>query len=608
MTSTDNQKAHHPGAGNELLAPRFDGPASKPISSNRLLGSLKEAASWPGADRNTAVILALLLVAARADAEGSSYFHDLSERNPADATAQALAGFFQVREGHDVAAAVTKLDKAATMEPGLPQYFRGLALAELLRGEGPSGAGLAAADTARADQVIADLEFVLAARDQFPVALLRAAYESLARAYLTLGRQQQAAEALRRSGLGPAAADRPPMFTSFSLTARDGMRLSAPRALSPAPGVHVAQSYDFGDFAFIETGAGLVAIDSGTSPDRVLAAMADLGLKGQAPVSHLILTHAHFDHAGGAAAVRGPDTQVIASAGFAAEAERQRHWSLPFRHLIGADASPDLDVKPDRLISERTSLVVGDTEFVLIPVRGGETADALMVHLPAAGLLFAGDVLMPYLGVPFTDEGSPEGLLETLRYIRELAPRQLIEGHTTLTDNFTIEALTGLEPALTELHQFVLARIGENMTLPHILDIAYLPALLRDHPAAVGPYLVSRDTFIARLYQQRTGYWQPDGHGLDPRSQEERAAALDLLAGEKAGAFVTAAATLAGQGDLALALEILNPGLLRHPDSSELADLRQAVLLRLMEQRQLLDPFGFLVYAELAGAELSPVG
>jgi glyoxylase-like metal-dependent hydrolase (beta-lactamase superfamily II) len=339
-----------------------------------------------------------------------------------------------------------------------------------------------------------------------------------------------------------------------------------------------------------------------------MAAIADLGLKDQAPVSHLILTHAHFDHVGGAAAVRGPDTQVIASAGFAAEAERQRHLSLPLRHLIGTGARPDFDLKPDRLISERTSLVVGETEFVVIPVRGGETPDALMVHLPAAGLLFAGDVMMPYLGVPFTAEGSPEGLLETLRYIRALAPRQLVEGHTTLTDNFTIEALSGLEPALTELHESVLARIGENMPLPHILDLGYLPSLLRDHPAAVGPYLVSRDTFIARLYHQHTGYWRPDGHGLDPRSQEERAAALDLLAGEKADSFITAAATLADQGDLALALEILTPGVLRHPDSAELADLRQAVLLRLMEQRQLLDPFGFLVYAELADAELLPVG
>jgi glyoxylase-like metal-dependent hydrolase (beta-lactamase superfamily II) len=584
------------------------------ISRNRLLGSLTEAASWPGADRNTVVTLAAALVAARADAEGSRYFQDLAERNPADATVQALAGFFAVRAGDDVAAALTELDQAAAMDPGLPQYFRGLALAGLLPGAGPPGAGPAAADAGRADQVIADLEFVLAVRDQFPVVLLRAAYQGLARAYRVLGRQQ-AAEAAGRSGLGPAGADRPPLFTSFSATARDGLRVSAPRTLNPAPGVHVALSYDLGDFAFIQTSAGLVAIDAATSPDRVRAAMADLGLTGQAPVSHLILTHAHLDHTGGSDAVRGPGTQVIASAGFPAEAERQRHVPLPpFRYLTGTEifedpgASPAFDVQPDRLISERTSVVVGDTEFVLIPVRGGETPDALMVYLPASGLLFTGDVMMQYLGIPFTAEGSPEGLLDTLRSIRELAPRQLIQGHTPLTETFTIEALTGLEPALTELHEFALAKIGENMPLPDILDLGYLPALLRDHPAAVVPYLVTRDNFIARLYHQRAGYWQPDGQGLDPRSAGETAAALDLLAGEKADAFVTAAATLAGQGDLALALGIITPGLLRHPDSTELAELRQAVAIRLMEQRQTSDPFGFVFYAELAGAELPPVG
>ena len=97
------------------------------------------------------------------------------------------------------------------------------------------------------------------------------------------------------------------------------------------------------------------------------------------------------------------------------------------------------------------------------------------------------------------------------------------------------------------------------------------------------------------------------GPGLDRRSREQRAAALDLLAGQNAQAFITAAATLAGQGDLTLALEIIAPGLLRHPDSRELAELRQAVLVRLIEQRQLLDPFGLVVYAQQAGAELSPV-
>jgi glyoxylase-like metal-dependent hydrolase (beta-lactamase superfamily II) len=139
-------------------------------------------------------------------------------------------------------------------------------------------------------------------------------------------------------------------------------------------------------------------------------------------------------------------------------------------------------VLPDRLIRERTPLAVGGTEFELIPVRGGETPDALMVHLPAGGLLFTGDVMMPYLGVPSTAEGSPEGLLDTLRSIRQLAPRRLIQGHTTLTETFTIETLTGLEPALTELHDLALTRIGENTPLPNILDLGYLPALLRHHP------------------------------------------------------------------------------------------------------------------------------
>ena len=207
MTSTDHQKATRQGSVDELLAP--DAHARKPVSSNRLLGSLKEAVSWPGAERNTMVTLALSLVAARADEEGSSYFQDLSDRNPADPTAQALAGFFQVRAGDDVAVAVAKLDKAATLEPGLPQYFRGLALSELLPDDGAQEIGLTTADTARADQVMADLEFVLAARDQFPVLLLRAAHQVPrprlpgARARATGGRG--AATVRLGPGRGPAA-------------------------------------------------------------------------------------------------------------------------------------------------------------------------------------------------------------------------------------------------------------------------------------------------------------------------------------------------------------------------------------------------------------------
>jgi hypothetical protein len=86
--------------------------------------------------------------------------------------------------------------------------------------------------------------------------------------------------------------------------------------------------------------------------------------------------------------------------------------------------------------------------------------------------------------------------------------------------------------------------------------------VLRDHPTAVVPYLVTRDHFTERLYHQHTGYWQADGTGLEPATAAEHAAALDLLAGGKEEQFAAAAATLIGQGDYALALEIIQPGLI----------------------------------------------
>ena len=68
-----------------------------------------------------------------------------------------------------------------------------------------------------------------------------------------------------------------------------------------------------------------------------------------------------------------------------------------------------------------------------------------------------------------------------------------------------------------------------------------------------------------------------------------------------------AAGVLAGQGDHALALEIIEPGLLRYPASAALAQLRQDALRSLAELHQQLDPFRFIVYAELAGLEIGPV-
>jgi glyoxylase-like metal-dependent hydrolase (beta-lactamase superfamily II) len=331
-------------------------------------------------------------------------------------------------------------------------------------------------------------------------------------------------------------------------------------------------------------------------------------------VSHVILTHSHHDHAGGFGALLRPGTKIIAQAGFPAELDRHHSYVFPFQYFTGSGAGfggagsgPEpTPISPDQLVSEPTAVSIGGMDLVLYPTEGGETSDALMVYLPDSGVLFAGDVIMPYLGAPFFAEGSPEGLLKTLRLISELRPAKLVHGHVVLTEVFTADAIPGLLAALSELHEQALAGIRGGLTLTGLLDLKVLPDVLRDHPAAVPGYLVIRDHFLQRLYHQHVGYWEPDAQGLEPVSPAERAAAMDLLAGGKPEPFAGAAETLLEQRDNALALEIAAAGLARHPGEQRLIQLRQQALHRLMERYQLQDPFRFLIYAELAGAQLGP--
>jgi hypothetical protein len=172
---------------------------------------------------------------------------------------------------------------------------------------------------------------------------------------------------------------------------------------------------------------------------------------------------------------------------------------------------------------------------------------------------------------------------------------------------FTGATIPGLISALTELRDESLPRIRQQQTLTEVLDANVVPETLREHPAAVAPFLAIREHFVQRLYHQHTGYWQPDGTGLEPVSAAERAAALDLLADGKPERFADAARALLDQRDAALALEIATAGLTRHPQNADLAQLRLEALYRLMERHQLQDPFRFLIYAEMAGVEIGPV-
>jgi glyoxylase-like metal-dependent hydrolase (beta-lactamase superfamily II) len=429
----------------------------------------------------------------------------------------------------------------------------------------------------------------------------------LARAYAAAGRDEEARAALELAGHAQTAGDGPVLTTDWSVTTRDGARFAPPRFVEPVPGVHLAQGYDFSDFAFIETGSGIVAIDTSSNRRHAQAALAELRTRTTAPITHIILTHAHWDHVGGLEAVKGAGTEVIAQANFAGELALQSSVPVISPYFLAQGESQDQHVTPDRLVTGKETLRAGESEFVLYPIGGGETSDGLLIHLPERGVMFTGDMIMPYVGAPFLPEGSAEGLFEAMRLVQGIGPRVLIHGHPPLTEMFTMEAFPALEAALRDLFDMVVAAIRAGRTLAEILAVNHLPGLLRDHPAAVLPYLVIRENLSKRVHHQRTGYWKSGGEGIEHFAPAEWAAALDLLGGGREAAYADAAGQILDSGNEALALKIADYGLLNHPGSAQLTALRRVILHRLIERHQQLNPFKFIYYAGLSGLEVPPV-
>ena len=267
-----------------------------------------------------------------------------------------------------------------------------------------------------------------------------------------------------------------------------------------------------------------------------------------------------------------------------------------------------LDVRVDRAVSANQSLHHGGLEIRLIPVTGGETGDALFVHLPKQGLLFVGDAFMPYVGPPFLSEGSPEGYLEALATVRTIAPRRLIHGHPPLTRFFNVEGVPGLETALRSLYDRFLPEVQRSRPLAEMLHENYLPASLRENPKAVLPYLIVRDHFLQRLHRQNAGYWQADGDGMEPFTRADWAALIDHVGDGTDVPFVRVAEDLVGRGDAPLALTLVEMGLLRHPASEGLKRVRAKALSMLIERYNPVDPFRFIIYSQWAGAPLRPIG
>ncbi len=580
------------------------------------LAYLKQVNQWrPPSDPQLLFILMGQFASAGRHVEGIAYFDEVLKRFGPELTdnqkAQYLVAIASLRAAHAsevflpkrigwVRDTVVQLDEAKRLSKG--QMFVARWMSGVVRAQIPGFFG-------EREAALADLLWCVEHVDAAPHrGWLREVYVQLAAVYRQRG---DAAQARRYQALsGFTTENHAATFTTpFAEDASTGHTFSSRSIREVIPGtVYLLSGFEFTEYYFVVSAdrRELIAIDAGTRPDAARAAYE--ALRARVPsiptLTAVFVTHAHWDHVGGHRYFRSlnPALRFYGRSNYQEElshdsmgnpAMLQRFFGDKFR------LDDVLSYQPDVMVDRPTQLVIGGTRFSLLPTRGGETNDALLVHMPDEGVLFVGDILMPYLGAPFTPEGSVDGLLEAIDQVHTLKPLHLLHGHEPLTRTFSSTAmLDDLRIQLAWLRDEVLRAMKGGAERGVIQQANLVPPTLSSSSSEVHlAYLLVRENMINRLFQQNSGYWQNGLHGLDALTDADYGAALVDYLGLSDKQLAAAAERMIKDGKHELAAAMLRWAQTRSPDSTQLNASRRLAYLKLMEKYQEFNPFKLIVYS-----------
>src|SRR5215467_13706446 len=460
-----------------------------------------------------------------------------------------------------------------------------------------------------------ELTWCLEHADKAPhSAWLREVYYHLGKLALNDGDTAKAQDYLRRSGYSDF--DHPiTLATPFSEDKGSGHAFAPRRITEVVPGrVYALSGFEFTEYYFVvsKDRHQLISLDAGTRPDFAKGAYEALQAyaPGLPPLTTVFVTHAHWDHVGGHSYFRGlnPRPRFYGRENYQQEFQKQSNGPGIFaKQFFGERFSAEdfLSYKPDTTIDKRTELNIGGSKFELIPARGGETHDAMLVYLPEEKVMFMGDVIMPYLGAPFDEDGDVQGLLEAMDMVVSRNPRHLLHGHEPLTRVFSSpQILSHLKTDLAWLQDEELTAIrrGDERAAIHEANLIP-PNLLANQPDVHQPYYILREHVIDRIYDQNVGYWEANLQGMVHPSRADRAELLVDYLGLSESQIVKAADRLDTDGKYAMAADLLESAQAKFPDSDSVKRAKRFAYLKLMEKNQNTDPFKFIIYSATIGEQ-----
>ena len=354
----------------------------------------------------------------------------------------------------------------------------------------------------------------------------------------------------------------------------------------------------------IETDSAAVVFDSSV-PDLGARVVERVRALAGPPVSHVVLTHGHRDHAGGAGtlidglAAAGPRPRLVGHRSLPArlaryrltdgynQAVNQRQFGrVPNWDLAGGWAFdvPELDLA----VSDRLLLDAGGLEIELRHVRA-ETDDHLWAWIPERAVAVTGDLMLwhfPNAGNPAKAQRYPLEWAAALRDIAGTAPELLLPGHGLPIGG--AERVRGVlldtAAVLEELTMMALDLMNRGASLDDVLAEARLTRDRIRRPYLAPTY--DEPEFVVRNVWRLYGGWY-DGtpSNLKPARQAAVASELADLAGG-APALGRRAEALAEAGELAVACHLIDLAAAADPGSALVHGIRADIYWQRRAEQQ----------------------
>jgi alkyl sulfatase BDS1-like metallo-beta-lactamase superfamily hydrolase len=344
----------------------------------------------------------------------------------------------------------------------------------------------------------------------------------------------------------------------------------------------------------LDTGDGLVMLDTGHQLDVVSLHEQVRAWRPQAPLAAAVYSHHHVDHVFGTK----PFEDEAAANGWAAPTvyaheELPNHFDRYLRTLGWNRAInmrqfgihlpqfqwPDHYRYPDVTYRDALHFRRGELTFELRHARG-ETDDATWTWVPERKILMPGDLFIwavPNAGNPQKVQRYVSDWAVALREMAALGPEIMLAGHglPIVGRDRIVAALTDTAELLESIESQTLALMNRGVTLDRVLHEVEVPSHLTGKPYLQPVY--DHPQFIVRnVWRRYGGWWDGEPDTLLPAPRADQAREWIALAGGVA-AVLARATELQQSGDLRLACHLVEMAVLAEPDSVDAHQVRAAV-------------------------------